>query len=50
MKFDEKVGVDEIRGALGAAGQRDAQIQQYGPPENHEVLIKTPAEAVAHPN
>lgn len=42
VKFDETVGVDDIRGALGAAGQRDAQIQQYGPPENHEVLIKTP--------
>ncbi|MDA8016409.1 MAG: protein translocase subunit SecF [Thermoanaerobaculia bacterium] len=42
VKFDESVGVDQIRSALGAAGQRDAQIQQYGPPENHEVLIKTP--------
>ena len=42
VKFDESVDVDQIRSALGASGQRDAQIQQYGPPENHEVLIKTP--------
>ena len=45
VKFDQDVTIDQIRSALGAAGQRDAQIQQYGLPENHEVLIKTPSAA-----
>jgi preprotein translocase subunit SecF len=42
VKFRDAVGVDEIRAALGAAGQRDAQIQSLGEDGDNEVLIKTP--------
>lgn len=42
VKFAEPVQADDIRGALGAAGQRDAQIQRFGEPEDNEFLIKTP--------
>lgn len=42
VKFAEPVKADDIRGALGAAGQRDAQIQRFGEPADNEFLIKTP--------
>ena len=33
---------DDIRNSLTDAGLREALIQQYGPVEEHEILIKTP--------
>ncbi len=33
---------DDVRNSLTEAGLREALIQQYGAPEEHEILIKTP--------
>ena len=39
---DGALSVDDIRNSLTEAGLREAQIQQYGAADQHEVLIKTP--------
>jgi preprotein translocase subunit SecF len=42
VKTREAVAVGDLRNNLAAAGLRDAQIQQLGDAQDHEVLIKLP--------
>jgi len=39
---DASMSADDLRDSLTEAGLREAQIQQYGAPDDHEFLIKTP--------
>ncbi len=39
---DDSQTTDDVRNSLTEAGLREALIQQYGAPEDHEILIKTP--------
>jgi len=42
VQFAEEPEVDRLRGVLAEAGVADAQLQRFGEPGSHEVLIKTP--------
>jgi preprotein translocase subunit SecF len=39
VKFDQQPNADHIRAAADRAGLKDARIQTYGVPANHEVII-----------
>jgi preprotein translocase subunit SecF len=39
VKFDQQPNADHIRAAADKAGLKDARIQTYGVPANHEVII-----------
>lgn len=42
VQFAEQPEIDRLRRVLGEAGVADAQLQRFGDPGSHEVLIKTP--------
>lgn len=42
VQFAEQPEIDRLRGVLAQAGVADAQLQRFGEPGSHEVLIKTP--------
>jgi preprotein translocase subunit SecF len=42
VQFGEEPEIDRLRGVLAEAGVADAQLQRFGEPGSHEVLIKTP--------
>ena len=42
VRMRDAVPVDDLRRTFESAGLRDASIQQYGPVESQEVLIKAP--------
>lgn len=42
VQFAEEPEIDRLRGVLAQAGVADAQLQRFGEPGSHEVLIKTP--------
>jgi preprotein translocase subunit SecF len=45
VQFAEEPEIDRLRGVLAEAGVADAQLQRFGEPGSHEVLIKTPVAA-----
>ena len=45
VKFRETPSFDEIRGGLSQQGLGNSTLQQYGPAENHEILIGLDLEA-----
>lgn len=42
LRFREAPDLDRLRQALAAAGIPQTQLQSFGRPENHEILLKTP--------
>jgi len=39
VKFDQQPNIDRIRSSADKAGLKDARIQSYGPPADHEVIV-----------